>query len=108
MELTFIMTHSLCKKWDDLWNSLITRVWEGDGDTMSEEQQRVWHLGSAFHWLLQTHLTPGRYDWQPVVHVITDQVTDAFKAMVFGTNLQKERESIKQKSKTACLNKNYL
>lgn len=43
-------------------------------------------LSTAIDWLLQTHLTSCRDDWQTVVHVIANQVTDALEAVVFGAH----------------------
>lgn len=41
---------------------------------------------TAINWLLQTHLTSCWDDWQPVVHVIANQVTDALEVVVFGAH----------------------
>ncbi len=44
-------------------------------------------LSTAINWLLQTHLTSCRDDWQAIVHVIANQVTDVLEAVVFGAHL---------------------
>lgn len=83
------VAHPLCKK---VIQSLEKSNYKSlrRKETPWQKTNSVCDLSSAFHWLLQAHLTSGRYNWQPVVHVITDQVTDTFEAMVFGTNLQRE------------------
>lgn len=50
--------------------------------------------GPALHWLLQTHFATSRYDGESVVHVVADQVTHAFKPMVFCTNLNDKKNNI--------------
>ncbi len=47
----------------------------------------LFFLSTAINWLLQTHLTSCRDDWQAIVHVIANQVTDVLEAVVFGAHL---------------------
>lgn len=42
--------------------------------------------GPALDWLLQAHFATRRHDGESVVHVVADQVTHAFKPMVFRTD----------------------
>lgn len=55
---------------------------------MVEKKKKASFSSSAIDWLLQTHLASCRDDWQPVVHVIANQVTDTLETVVFGAYLQ--------------------
>lgn len=52
-------------------------------------------LSTAINWLLQTHLTSCRDDWQAIVHVIANQVTDVLEAVVFGAHLWQQKTMLK-------------
>lgn len=53
----------------------------------------VWvRSGPALYWLLQTHFTPSWHNWKSVVHVVTDQVADTRKPVVFCTDLKKRKQ----------------
>lgn len=53
-----------------------------------KKKNQAFFSSPAINWLLQTHLASCRDDWQPVVHVIANQVTDTLKTVVFGAYLQ--------------------
>lgn len=46
------------------------------------------------HWLFEAYFASGRDDWQTVIHVVSDKVTDVIKYMILGPDLEKEVQSI--------------
>lgn len=49
------------------------------------------------HGLFEAYFASGRDDWQTVIHVVSDKVTDIIKYMILGPDLEKEVQSIEVK-----------